>query len=169
MDAFTAIQNQWELHMLGSSAEPNGIIGNTWFGYKGCSELIINMKSASVVQPLQQKWADRQKDKRCVWPMEYLQSRYGLYQIWLRHGVNSGYFRKKPESAIDPTTYRRKRLLVYETQPSSTSYREKLTMQDCQSSLVRHLVRKSSGVRHSHLPQCATTESFWHKAPNLPR
>ena len=68
MDEFTAAQNQWELHMLGSSAEPNGIIrqllttDNTGIEFKGCSELIVNMKSTSVVQPLQQQWADQQKD-----------------------------------------------------------------------------------------------------------
>jgi hypothetical protein len=45
-------------------------------------------------------------------------------KFWLRHGVNSGYFEKKSESAVDSTAHHRERLLVYETQPSSTSYRE---------------------------------------------
>lgn len=51
------------------------------------------------------QWSDQQKDKRCAWPTGYLQTRYGLYQVLAPLWVNSGYFERKPESAIDRTAY----------------------------------------------------------------
>ena len=50
-----SIQNQGAPNMIGSTAALNGmirqllIIGNTWFGYKGCSELIINISCAALM------------------------------------------------------------------------------------------------------------------------
>ena len=87
MDDFTAAQNQWEFWIPGSSTKSNEIIHQLLttsnIGYFG---LIVNMRSASVMQPLQQQWSYPQKGKRCAWPTKFFLSRYGLYQVWLRNG-----------------------------------------------------------------------------------